>query len=122
MPTPKTSLVPVPGEETIPRLDASAAEMTARNRAANVTTPSGRPPRLFVQHPSRSAVGGTVLAAVGDATGELWYWSGHAERVTSCSSPAKSAEAVVRALAPRAGSAAGPAVPARQRLVQGARR
>lgn len=63
-----------------------------------------------------------VLAAAGDATGELWYWFGHAERITSCDSPAKAAEAVVRALASGADSAAEPAAPAAQRLAKGTRR
>jgi hypothetical protein len=122
MPAPKTSVVPVPGEGTIVRLDALAAEMTARGWAAYVTTPSGRPPRLFVQHPRQSTVGDTVLAAVGDATGEWGYWFGHAERITPCDCPAKAAEAVVRALTPEVDSAAEPAAPATQRLAKGPQR
>lgn len=49
MPALKTSVVPVPGGETIARLDASAAEMTAAGWAACLTTTLGRPPRLVAK-------------------------------------------------------------------------
>ncbi len=95
LPASRTSTAAFPAEEQIARLDALAAEVIAYGWAAYITTPLGRPVRLFVQDPSDTAMCSYIVAAPDDASGDWWYWFGWAERITPAAMPAAAAQAIV---------------------------
>jgi hypothetical protein len=78
---PDPQLAPAPVEEGMACLDALAAELTARGWTAYVTTPRGRPARLFVQNPHDHVMCADVLAAPAGSAGDWWFWYGWAERI-----------------------------------------
>jgi len=88
----------VPAGNQIARLDALAAEVIARGWAAYITTPLGRPIRLFVQDPCDLAMCSYIVAAPDDASGDWWYWFGWAERIAPTGLPATAAEAIIGTL------------------------
>jgi hypothetical protein len=88
----------LPAENQIACLDALAAEMIARGWAACITTPPGRPVRLFVQDPDDPAMSGYIAASLGDASGDWWYWFDWAERIAPAAIPATAAEAIASRL------------------------
>ena len=98
LPVSRPSPAALPADKQIARLDALAAEMIAHGWAAYITTPLGRPVRLFVQDPSDTAMCSYIVAAPDDATGEWWYWFGWAERIAPAAVPATAAEAIVATL------------------------
>jgi hypothetical protein len=85
-------------ENQIACLDALAAEVIARGWAACITTPPGRPVRLFVQDPRDPAMFGYIAAAADDAGGEWWYWFDWAERIALTAIPTTAAETIVGTL------------------------
>ncbi|HEY7430954.1 MAG TPA: hypothetical protein VH641_09490 [Streptosporangiaceae bacterium] len=94
----RPSSVAVPADKQIARLDALAAEVIAHGWTAYVTTPLGRPVRLFVQDPGDPAMCSYIVTAPDDASGEWWYWFGWAERIAPAEMPATAAAAIVRVL------------------------
>jgi hypothetical protein len=98
LPASRPSPAAFPAEEQIARLDALAAEVIAYGWAAYITTPLGRPVRLFVQDPSDTAMCSYIVAAPDDASGDWWYWFGWAERVAPAAMPAIAAQAIIRTL------------------------
>jgi hypothetical protein len=87
-----------PGEERLARLDALAAELTARGWTAYVTTPRGRPARLFVQNPHDRGMCADVMAAAESGTGDCWFWFGWAERIAPVGAPDVAAAVIVAEL------------------------
>jgi hypothetical protein len=79
-------------------LETLAAEVSAHGWAAYLTTPLGRPVRLFVQNPADRVLCSYIMAAPDATTGEWWYWFGWAERIAPAATPAVAAQAIVRAL------------------------
>lgn len=98
LPAPRQSAAAYPADEQIARLDALAAEVIAHGWAAYITTPLGRPVRLFVQDPSDTAMCSYIVAVPDDATGDWWYWFGWAERITPAAMPVTAAETIIRTL------------------------
>lgn len=80
------------------RLDALAAELTARGWAAYVTTACGRPARLFVQNPRDPGMCADVMAAAESGTGDWWFWFGWAERIAPVGAPDTAAAVIVTEL------------------------
>jgi hypothetical protein len=87
-----------PAGERLARLDALAAELTARGWTAYVTTPRGRPARLFVQNPHDPGMCADVLAAADSGTGDWWFWFGWAERIAPAGAPDTAAAVIVTEL------------------------
>jgi hypothetical protein len=87
-----------PAGERLARLDALAAELTARGWTAYVTTPRGRPARLFVQSPHDQGMCADVLAAADSGTGDWWFWFGWAERIAPAGAPDTAAAVIVTEL------------------------
>jgi len=85
-------------EDQIACLDSLAAELIARGWTACITTPPGRPVRLFVQDPGDPAMFSYIAAAPGDTTGDWWFWFGWAERIAPAARPGTAAEAIAREL------------------------
>ena len=85
-------------EERLARLDALAAELTARGWTAYVTTPRGRPACLFVQNPCDRGMCADVMAAAGSGTGDWWFWFGWAERIAPVGAPGTAAAVIVTEL------------------------
>jgi nuclease-like protein len=79
-------------------LDTLAAEVIARGWTACITTPPGRPVRLFVQNPRDPAMFAYIAAAADGTSGEWWYWFGWAERIAPATIPATAAEAIASSL------------------------
>jgi hypothetical protein len=89
---------PAPAEDQIAYLDVLADEVIARGWTAYITTPLGRPVRLFVQDPHDSAMCSYIMAAPDEGSGEWWYWFGWAERIARVGAAAAAADAIVRVL------------------------
>jgi len=87
-----------PAEERLTRLDVLAAELTARGWTAYVTTPRGRPARLFVQNPHDRGMCADVMAAAESDTGDWWFWFGWAERIAPVSAPDTAAAVILTEL------------------------
>jgi hypothetical protein len=87
----------VPAENEIDCLDALATEMIARGWAAHITTPLGRPVRLFVRDPDDAMMCGYIVAAP-DASGNWWYWFGWAERIAPAAMAGAAAHAITTTL------------------------
>ena len=85
-------------EEWLTRLDVLAAELTACGWTAYVTTPRGRPARLFVQNPCDRGMCADVMAAAGSGTGDWWFWFGWAERIAPVGAPDTAAAVIVTEL------------------------
>jgi hypothetical protein len=79
-------------------LDALAAELTIRGWIAYVTTPRGRPARLFVQNPHDPAICADVMAAAENGTADWWFWFSWAERIAPAGAPAAAAVVIVTEL------------------------
>lgn len=88
----------VSAENQIACLDALAAEVIARGWTACITTPPGRPVRLFVQDPRDPAMFGYIAATADDTSGEWWYWFDWAERIAPATVPGTAAEAIASIL------------------------
>jgi hypothetical protein len=93
----------LPADNQIACLDALAAEVIARGWAACITTPPGRPVRLFVQDPGDPAVFGYIAAAPDNTSSDWWYWFGWAERIAPAAIPATAAEVIASSLRRPAG-------------------
>ena len=87
-----------PAEKRLARLDALAAELKARGWTAYVTTPRGRPARLFVQNPRDRGLCADVMAVAEGDTGDWWFWFGWAERIAPADAPDTAAVAIVTEL------------------------
>jgi hypothetical protein len=87
-----------PAEVWLACLDALAAELTARGWTAYVTTPRGRPARLFVQNPHDRAICADVMAAARSGTADWWFWFSWAERIAPAGAPAAAAVVIVTEL------------------------
>ncbi|MBO0815932.1 MAG: hypothetical protein J2P30_12445 [Actinobacteria bacterium] len=87
-----------PAEERLARLDALAAELTARGWTAYVTTPLGRPARLFVQNPHDLEMCADIMTAPENGTGGWWFWFSWAERIAPVGSPDAAATVIVTEL------------------------
>ena len=81
-------------ESQIACLDALAAELISRGWVACVTTPPGRPVRLFVEDPGDPAMFSYIAAAPDDTSGDWWFWFGWAERIAPAAMPGTAAEAI----------------------------
>ena len=87
-----------PAEERLARLDALAAELTARGWTAFVVTPQGRIASLFVQNPQDPGVSADITAAAESVTGDWWFWFGWAERIAPVGMPETAAAVIVTEL------------------------
>ena len=87
-----------PAEVWLACLDALAAELTTRGWTAYVTTPRGRPARLFVQNPQDRAIYADVIAAAESGTADWWFWFSWAERIAPAGAPAAAAAVIVTEL------------------------
>jgi hypothetical protein len=85
-------------QDRIACLEVLAAQLRARGWTVYLSTPAGRPARLFVQDPDDPAECGDVMAALDDASGEWWYWFGWAERIAPVSTSAVAADAIISVL------------------------
>jgi hypothetical protein len=92
-----------PAEVWLACLDALAAELTTRGWTAYVTTPRGRPARLFVQNPHDRAICADVMAAAESGTADWWFWFSWAERIAPAGAPAAAAVVIVTELRRPAG-------------------
>jgi hypothetical protein len=98
LPTSRPAGAILSAQNEIACLDALAAEVIARGWAASITTPLGRPVRLFVQDPGDPAMFAYIAVAADDTSGTWWYWFDWAERIAPAAIPATAAEAIVRSL------------------------
>ena len=87
-----------PAHEWLACLDALAAELTTHGWTGYVTTPRGRPARLFVQNPLDRAICADIITAAENGTADWWFWFSWAERIAPAGAPATAAAVIVTEL------------------------
>ncbi len=114
---PRQSVVPVPAEEIVCRLETLAATLTARRWTAYVTAQIWRTPRLLVQHRTDPSVRTHIQAAPDDTTGAWLFWDDDGTPIAPADAPDHAADVIIRIMTgrgePGGGVAAEKAMPMR---------